>query len=298
MDKHAFLIIAHNEPKVLKTLLRLLDYPQNDIFIHIDKRSVSLRKEIEALHLTYSNLHILPKSICVYWGDISQLKVEFSLFETAWSYGPYLYYHLISGVDLPIKSQQEIHRFFEEHKGKEFLGFWLDRSHEKDLDRKLRRYYLFTKYMKGGSPLKHNSCAFIRNAVLSLQKVSFYRRKHQILFKKGYQWVSVTQPFVEYLLKQKDEILRIFKYTLCPDEIFIQTILWNSPFKDSIYSLEDASKGSVRYIDWTRGNPYVWKEDDIDELLNSPYLFARKFSERHIGAVEKIESRLLQREDV
>ena len=41
---------------------------------------------------------------------------------------------------------------------------------------------------------------------------------------------------------------------------------------------ENALIGSMRYIDWERGNPYVWQEKDTDELLSSPYLFARKFA--------------------
>ena len=33
----------------------------------------------------------------------------------------------------------------------------------------------------------------------------------------------------------------------------------------------------MRYIDWNRGNPYIWRNKDYDELINSEYLFARKF---------------------
>lgn len=295
MTKHAFLILAHNELEVLKTLLRLLDHPRNDIFLHIDKRAENLRENIESLHLNYSHLYILSNPICVYWGDISQLKAEFRLFGEALKHGPYLYYHLLSGVDLPIKTQDVIHRFFDEHQGKEFLGFWHGQFHEKDMQKKLGRYYLFTKYMKGGGRFKHNSCALIRNLTLALQKVSFFQRKHQMRFKKGYQWVSLTHDFSEYLYARRKEIQKIFKYTLCPDEIFIHSFIWNSPFKNRIYNSENPCKGSVRYIDWQRGNPYVWKEEDVEELLLSPYLFARKFSGRYLKSVQKIEEVLTEK---
>lgn len=36
-DKHAYLIIAHNEPKVLETLLNCIDDRRNDVYLHIDK---------------------------------------------------------------------------------------------------------------------------------------------------------------------------------------------------------------------------------------------------------------------
>lgn len=37
MKKDAYLIIAHKE--LLKCLIHSLDYEQNDIFVHIDKKS-------------------------------------------------------------------------------------------------------------------------------------------------------------------------------------------------------------------------------------------------------------------
>ena len=36
--KHAYLIVAHTDFKILERLLDLLDYPGNDIYVHIDKK--------------------------------------------------------------------------------------------------------------------------------------------------------------------------------------------------------------------------------------------------------------------
>ena len=33
--KHAFLIIAHNNPRIFETLIGLLDFKDNDIFVHL-----------------------------------------------------------------------------------------------------------------------------------------------------------------------------------------------------------------------------------------------------------------------
>lgn len=38
MNKHAYLIIAHHEFELLEMIIKLLDFEQNDIYIHIDKR--------------------------------------------------------------------------------------------------------------------------------------------------------------------------------------------------------------------------------------------------------------------
>ena len=70
-----------------------------------------------------------------------------------------------------------------------------------------------------------------------------------------------------------------FKYTSCCDEIFLQTIVYNSKYFDNLYLKQDNSyKANQRYIDWTRGEPYTFKINDYDELIKSDMLFARKFS--------------------
>lgn len=292
MNKHAYLIIAHNEPEILKVLIHLLDDARNELFLHVDKRAVEMRRQMEKLQLRSAVLHVLNQPMEVYWGDISQVLVEYKLFEEASAVGPFAYYHLLSGVDLPLKTQDEIHEFFDQHAGKEFVGFWMDPVHQRDLKRKVCRYHFFTKYFKGGPIWKHNVCAFLRNIALALQKVLPISRNQYLELRKGYNWVSITNDFCTYLLEHKAEVLHSFRYTLCPDEIFLQTVLWNSPFKENIYNLESASEGSLRAIDWERGNPYVWQSADLDGLLASHYLFARKFAENQFEAVEHIERAL------
>ena len=38
MGKHAYLVLAHNQKKLLLELLRQIDDAENDIFLHIDKK--------------------------------------------------------------------------------------------------------------------------------------------------------------------------------------------------------------------------------------------------------------------
>lgn len=290
--KHAYLIIAHNEPVVLKYLLVMLDDERNDIFLHIDRRADDLYHLMVGQQLQHSRLFVLENRRAVHWGDISQVEVEYLLFETALKQGPYAYYHLLSGVDLPIKSQDYIHRFFQDNFGREFVGFWWEKSHRRDLHRKVQRYYLFTSYLKEGSLCVHGATAFIRNMVLAFQKAVSYRRCKSGKFCKGFQWVSITQDLCAYLVSEKPRVLRQFRYTLCPDEIFIQTMVWNSKFRYRLYNSEDVVLGSMRAIDWHRGNPYVWREEDEEALLNSPCLFARKFSEEKPQVIKRLYQKL------
>ena len=58
MDKHAYLIMAHNNLYVLEKLLLLLDDYRNDIYIHIDAK-------LKNVNLTYFK-NIINKSNLIY----------------------------------------------------------------------------------------------------------------------------------------------------------------------------------------------------------------------------------------
>lgn len=291
--KHAYLIIAHNEPIVLQTLLSVIDHKDNDVFLHIDKRAESLYLDMKSYQMKYSFLNVLSYRMRVYWGDISQVEVEFLLMESALAHGSYDYIHLLSGVDLPIKDQAIIHQFFQAHQGKEFVSFWNDEGHRKDLERKVYKYHFFTKYLKNKNELSHKLSIPLRNLTLIIQKLLHIKRNHKLQFYKGSNWFSITSSFCTYIVSKKQDILQTFKHTLCPDEIFLQTYLMNSPYKDSLYSIDKTEEGNQRKIDWTRGSPYVWKETDFDEIMHSNLLFARKFSGHQSGLLNKMKNHLL-----
>lgn len=69
--------------------------------------------------------------------------------------------------------------------------------------------------------------------------------------------------------------MKAFEYSLCGDELFFQSIIMDSQFKNNIY------KSNLRYIDWTTGPdfPRVLCEKDYNKILESDCLFGRKFSD-------------------
>lgn len=290
MKKHAYLIIAHNEYHLLETLLSMLDDARNDIYLHIDLRADSLFDRVSRFKTSHAGFHLIKERINVYWGDISQVKAEYLLFETACRNGDYSYYHLLSGVDLPLKSQDYIHRFFKENNGKEFVAFWNSPFHSRDLHRKVSRYHFFLRYYKDKKHPLHGITSLCRNTMLAIQKITGFSRKKTFEFRKGPNWVSISHAFCSYLIEQKAAVMHRFRHTLCPDEIFLQTILWNSPFRDRIHDIDNPTNGAMRLIDWERGKPYVWQENDIDELLRSDALFARKFSSAHTTLYRNIKT--------
>mgnify|MGYP000980063401 CR=1 FL=1 len=112
--KHAYLILAHHEPEVLQLLLTSLDDARNDIFLHIDRRSKRLFARFEKWQPQSAGFFLLEEREAPAWGHISIVRAELRLFSAALAQGEeYAYYHLLSGMDLPLKSQDEIHDFFD-----------------------------------------------------------------------------------------------------------------------------------------------------------------------------------------
>lgn len=82
-----------------------------------------------------------------------------------------------------------------------------------------------------------------------------------------------------YVISKEEWVKNIFYNTLCADELFLQTIVVNSDFINKLYykEFDDNMIANMRFIDWKRGMPYVFRENDFNELINTDLLFARKF---------------------
>lgn len=289
--KHAYLILAHNNFDLLKKLLILIDDDRNDIYIHLDKKLGNFDTQFLKESLKKSNIYFLENRIDIKWGHISQIMAEFNLFKKAFNNDEkYSYYHLISGVDLPIKTQDYIHDFFSINAGKEFIGFANDPFF--DLHQKVSKIHIATRHFKDPK-LKRKIWFFFDKLFVKIQYIIGYNytKVDQDKFKlaKGCNWVSVTNDFVKYLISKESECLKRFKYSVCPDEIYKHTILVNSNFVNNIYAPnEDEYEGCMRYIDWKKGSPHIFDNTDLKELIDSDKIFARKFDEKNSEIIESI----------
>lgn len=217
--------------------------------------------------------------IDVRWGDFSQICCEIILLKQA-ILKKYKYYHLISGVDLPIKSNDKIHEFFESNYGTEFIHFSPEEQSINERHRVLN--YHFMKWSRSKNKYVNFISQKINDLLYRVQKRFNFERKwdKNIKIQKGFNWFSITHDLAEYVISKEDWINRYFRYTVCGDEIFLQTIVYNSNFKDNLYikEMNGDHMSCMRYIDWRRGNPYVFRKEDFEELINSNAIFARKFS--------------------
>lgn len=282
--RHAYLILAHHDFAVLAYLVQAIDDERNDIFIHFDTKVV----DVPVISTCRSRLFYVKKRVDVRWGDVSIIKAEYALFEEALHSGEsYGYYHLLSGVDLPIKSQNYIHDFFQRHKGTEFIGFNTAIS-SLEVNRKVQLYYLFPKSFRSNNSVLHITKRIIRGLAIRFQIFLGLGRSKNVNFKKGTQWLSVTEAFVKFIIPKKEEVIKRFRYTFCGDEIFLQTLCWESPFRNNVFDLADEGRSCLREIRWINNEIIDWQQEDFSELMQSDKIFARKFSSQHMNLVRKI----------
>ena len=278
--RHAILITTHDNVEISKNLLSLYDDKNIDFYFLIDKKAKSYNEEVLKDICKKSSVYFVPK-INIYWGSFSQIQAEYILLENAVKKS-YDYYHLISGCDIPLYTKNEFFDFFEQNKGKEFVEYSPKEIAEKNkVQDRVKYYYVFMESVREKSAIKRKPKTFLREFFLKLQKLLKIDRTKGKEFQYGSNWFDITDDFAKYVLKNKPWVIKHFKKTCCADELFLQTLLFNSPFySNNYYCLNEKNRilQRNRYTDWTRGQPYTFKKEDYNEIINIKSLFIRKFN--------------------
>lgn len=304
--KQAYLIIAHNKIEQLKFLVSLLDYEKHDIYILFDRKSKVTEDEKRKVESGVKKSTVYyTKEVPIYWGCYSQVEAELELFETAAKRGKYSMYHLLSGVDLPIDTAENIYRFFDERKEYNYLTmisdelFFKNRIYER-VSFKYLVPYLSSKSSK--NKILRKIVSIYRKFEIGIQrrlKVNVFR-KFNIDLKYASNWCSLNNKAVQVLVEERKFIEKVFKQTIVNDELFIPTILEKNNLLKSVYSLKPTNdqptdfQGNLRYINWWDGSPHTWtdSEKDIEQLKygkKKGHLFSRKFDlEKYPELKEKI----------
>lgn len=283
MQKHAFLIIAHNNFLVLERLIESLKSPRADIFLHVDSKVKTLPaflKETEVI--------VLNNRVDTRWGDVSQIETEFALFKEAFDRGGYSHYHVISGTHFPLLPINTILDYCDGNQGKTiFCG--LCKASKKQEYWKLRLFNFFTRYLSDSNSFVKTSAQKLRRATLQVQEFFGVERNKGVNFYKASNWASFTEEAVGYLLGHNSYIMKLFNKTFCGDEFFAPTLLMASPLKGKIVNYNQYLK-----VDMGDANPRYLTNEDFDMVMESGCMFARKFSDENIEVVDRILRQILQ----
>lgn len=278
MDKHAYMIMAHHRPDLLQHLLDALDDKRNDIIIHLDKKSPL---KPEQFHVQNAKMYFVNR-INVNWAGYTQVECEYLLLNKAVELGEHSYYHFLTGSNYPLWNQEYLHEFFQANNGTEYIGF------DNEMDYSIRAKYCipFSEHGKLVG-ISGKIIQVIRLICSTAQKFIRYNRlkNESLIIKKGCAYFSITEGLAKEIIKNENTMKRILKSTIWCDEVFVQTIAYNSQYRQNIYNLENEWDGCMRELAWPSnvgGEHPGWNfsMSDLDYLLNSKRLFAMKFESK------------------
>ncbi|GHT02652.1 glycosyl transferase [Bacteroidia bacterium] len=258
----AIMLLVHKNELQVNKLIKHLS-KDFDIYVHIDKRS-SVKIQNTARVFVY-------KKYRAYWGSFNQIMVTLFLLKEAYK-KKYNRYVLISGQDLPLKTNGEIEAFFDNN-NYEYIDIGkIPRSDGLALPtiNRVTHYY--------ANIITENRKSIILQIIFIMEKILMKILKARPIdyeFYGGANWMNLTHNCVRkiFLYLEKDKkYIRRYKWTRCADEIFYQTVI------NTLDGL-NVKNDCLRYIDWLGGgdHPSTLREEDYAKIMASNALFARKF---------------------
>lgn len=274
MNKHAILVVAYRNIEQIHEYIDLLD-EDFYFYIHVDKKSNISKERIDRLREN-KNVKFVESLYKVNWGGKKFIEVLLFLAKEALKDKNIKYIHTASESDLPLQSPKYIKEFFIKNDGKQFMDIFSlpdDRWPNGGLDRfnKYHFYDQFNAKTKIGFKL-----------IMSLLKLQDILGINRNSTKKlpplyaGSTWLSLSYSCMEYAVNFSEEnldFMDLLENTFAPEEIFFQTVLMQSPYRD------DLVNEHLFYIDWEfrNGNsPAHLDVSDLEKLKVSEKLFVRK----------------------
>ncbi|WP_300601941.1 beta-1,6-N-acetylglucosaminyltransferase [Niabella sp.] len=243
---HVFLILAHTNPKQLLRLVDRLKHSDSQIVVHIDKRS-----DIEQFKESASGAHFVADRIGCIWGNWGIVQATLNSLKFIRDRFPLANrVTLISGQDYPIKPIEFIMGFFRANPQKTFI----------------QCSEIPSKNWPGGGMGRFPH---------------FNQVKTMITLYGGSQWWSFPMKVVNKvlsLLEENPDFVEYFKTVQIPDESFFHSLLFNSEDSEIIDSIVS---NNLRCLSWEPPyfHPKLYLSRDLNDLLKSRQLFARKFDE-------------------
>ncbi|MCL1868326.1 MAG: beta-1,6-N-acetylglucosaminyltransferase [Paludibacter sp.] len=288
MLQKTYIVLAHKTPEQLKRLIDKINDENSFFFIHIDKKS-DIEPFTKIIH--GENIKFIEDRVNCLWGDFSQIIATINLIRAAVESGRSGMVIQLTGQDYPIKSAAEIDNFLENHADKNFIDSipvekiwtaWQDKTESYKFNISSGRGVQRTFRKVSKASLK----SFFRREISLGQLLLLLKKRKLSLGLRQYggsAWWAFNAPTMkkmyDYITANYKVLCAYYKYTICPDEIFFQTIAHHLSEADSSVKLLP----SITYVNWQSvGNapsPVTFTVSHLEELKQQPenLLFARKF---------------------
>jgi len=264
--KICYLLLVHHKFDQALRLVRRLAGPSTGFVVHIDSAADQAQAAGFIRALEPFGPVSYPRSVRSRWGSYSQaLAIVRSIQAAVGRSDAFDRYVLMSGQDYPIASRAKISEFFAAHSDTEFIEtFLLDLADAAAPGwspyYRLRRFHLWLGR-------RHFKLPILRKP---MPPQPIYH---------GSTWWALTRAAVLFAASQFDLNKQLRSYLssgFLVDEVYVPSLVMNSPFAAKV------AGQNVTFAQWTPTSgphPKILRFEDLDQLLASPKLFARKFDE-------------------
>ena len=293
--KIAYLMLVHSNPLLQQRAINMLSSEGCGFFIHVDAKSdIRPFGGIRGDHVT-----LVEPRIPVYWGEFSQVQATMLLIQEALQHSAgYDSLVLLQGADYPLCSGSYIQSFLDRNRGVEFLS----------MVKIPAPGFPLTKINKLEYPVEN---AFLQFGARALGKIGLAQRDYRKYLSglDGYAgdacWVLSREAclYLTEFAARNAHVGRYFRNTESSDEMFFHTILGNSHFRER-------AKRSIMYRDYPShlNHPALLDEKHVrwfdsqekvlvdDEWGPGELLFARKFSDRNLHVIDRMDEMIRRKE--
>lgn len=262
--KQVILIHAHKDRDQLNALVVQLAHEDFVIYVNVDAKSALDVARISPL------ARMVRKRIAVYWADWSQVRATLnSLAEIVEAVPEFDKVVFISAQDFPLLSNAALAHALDRMRGSELLEYAPLGRDGWACQERYQYFYL---------PRRGRLSAFANKVVPRAMRGLGLRREMTggMCPYGGSCWWALSQPCIEMILarlKAEPSLERFFRTVACPDELFFQTVVMDSPFAAKVVS------NNFRYIAWPDSgacHPKILDADDFDNIAHSGAHFCRK----------------------
>lgn len=278
-----YLILAHKKPQQLNTLISLLNDGKSFFFIHLDKKSTINNYEYIA---KIKNCFFVKLRVRCNWGDYSLVQATLNSFAEVVhimnTQHPNANYHVImlSGEDLPLKSNNEIHSFLSNQKSSSFIHHW-KLPYKNWWGGGMFRfesfyYFNFLKYPKAHKWMNLIIKKVGMHSIIPNDKLK--RNFPNLPIYGSSQWMILSKELVQEVLQfsvANHKFNAVFKYVFAPDELYFATLIYNLENKRN-FLIENVQTHLALFHRFDANPKYVSVED-IQKHSTDTSLFARKF---------------------
>ncbi|KAG7504483.1 xylosyltransferase 1-like [Solea senegalensis] len=272
----AFVLVVHGRAsRQFMRLFKAIYHTSHYYYIHVDKRSNFLQREVLSLAGQYPNVRVTPWRMATIWGGASLLTMYLRSMEDLlkmadWSWD---FFINLSAADYPIRTNDQLVAFLSKYRNMNFI-----KSHGRDNARFIRKQGLDRLFYECDT---------------HMWRLGDRKIPEGIAVDGGSDWFLLSRPFVDYVVNSRDELVtgmkRFYSYTLLPAESFFHTVLENSALCGTMvdnnlrltnWNRKLGCKCQYKHIvDWCGCSPNDFKPADLPRFqqVSRPTFFARKF---------------------